>query len=769
MSEKQPNTGQNASPKAAETCNLQDLPTLVERPDASHEAPSKLPGPDAEAAGPKDQKPRDFSLAERTVAFETPRENPPGTVDSLTNVTGSTGEGSLRTISPTAPPIQIIGYEFEKFLGNGSYGEVWTAIQINTKRRVAVKFYTHQAANSTSLAQEVEKLSLLFSDQNMVQLLEVGWNAEVPYYIMEYLENGSLAEAISEKKLTLEDSVEIFGALLEAMQRAHQKGIIHCDLKPGNILIDQNGKPRIADFGQSRLSSEMTPALGTLFYMPPEQAQITAQPDVRWDVYALGAIFYTMLMGHPPYYTPYFVEKIQEKKRLSSRLNAYRRLICEQPVPQDTRQLRGMSLPMAQIIEKCLQPDPENRFQSLNELMEAWKVCQKHRATFPMYILGAVMPILILICGLLGVSTEVTRTLHEAQEVLVRSSIVSGRFAAEAVARNVEEEVMRRHRIISQIAENPQFRELMQKLSEDPEWLEITRKLGDPSLPADERKTLQNQFLFFPKRVEVQHLLEKLLPNNFRMGYDYLYFCDLNGIYSAQFPGISDIGADFIPYVSKDHSLKAEDSLVGSPAISNVYRDSVTRQWAVAISVPVHSMEEKPKFLGFVFIAVNFCRLVNIKETPNSFATLVDQRPGETQGLILEHPLYHKLTKNGKPLPEELLGQKYRITADRIPYSLEIGENYTDPLSDAPQAKGQYSERWLASCADVDLKIGSGAHWLVISQKSYEQTIGSTFRNLEHHFWYVALVEYLVFLIIIEVLWYLIYSRFILNRDRLVH
>ena len=520
MSEKQPNTGQNASPKAAETCNLQDLPTLVERPDASHEAPSKLPGPDAEAAGPKDQKPRDFSLAERTVAFETPRENPPGTVDSLTNVTGSTGEGSLRTISPTAPPIQIIGYEFEKFLGNGSYGEVWTAIQINTKRRVAVKFYTHQAANSTSLAQEVEKLSLLFSDQNMVQLLEVGWNAEVPYYIMEYLENGSLAEAISEKKLTLEDSVEIFGALLEAMQRAHQKGIIHCDLKPGNILIDQNGKPRIADFGQSRLSSEMTPALGTLFYMPPEQAQITAQPDVRWDVYALGAIFYTMLMGHPPYYTPYFVEKIQEKKRLSSRLNAYRRLICEQPVPQDTRQLRGMSLPMAQIIEKCLQPDPENRFQSLNELMEAWKVCQKHRATFPMYILGAVMPILILICGLLGVSTEVTRTLHEAQEVLVRSSIVSGRFAAEAVARNVEEEVMRRHRIISQIAENPQFRELMQKLSEDPEWLEITRKLGDPSLPADERKTLQNQFLFFPKRVEVQHLLEKLLPNNFRMGYD---------------------------------------------------------------------------------------------------------------------------------------------------------------------------------------------------------------------------------------------------------
>lgn len=714
---------------------------------------SEHSGPDAQTAGPGESKPLDNAISEQTVAY-----------DTSMGLSGSTGEGSLRPSNPKVPPIQIVGYEFERFLGNGSYGEVWTAIQINTKRRVAIKFYTHQSQNLDSLTQEVEKLSLLFSDQNMVQLLEVGWNAEVPYYIMEYLENGSLAEAISEKKLTLDDSVEIFGELLEAMQRAHQKGIIHCDLKPGNILMDQNREPRIADFGQSRLSSEMAPALGTLFYMPPEQTQLNAHPDVRWDVYALGAIFYTMLMGHPPYYTPYFVEKIQEKKTLASRLNVYRRLIFAQPVPVDTRQLRGMLPPMAQIIEKCLQPDPKNRFQSLDELLEAWKICQKHRATFPMYILGAIMPIVILICGLLGVSREVTRTLQEAQEVLMQSSIVSGRFAAEAVARDVEAEVMRRYRIVIQIAENWQFRELVQKISADPEWLEITQKLGDHSLSEENQKTLQNQFLFFPKRIEVQQLFEKLLPSNFRMGYDYLYFCDANGIFTAQIPGINDIGVDFMPYVSKDHTLKAEDSLAGKTMISKAYQHPTTHQWVVSISVPVLSAEEKPKFLGFVFIAVNFSRLVNIKENSNSFATLVDQRPGEMQGLILEHPLYHKLTKNGKPLPDELLDQKYRVTKDRIPYSLESAQNYTDPLSEAPQAKGQYSERWLASCADVNLDIGSGAHWLVISQKSYEHTIGSTFRNLERHFWYVTLIEYIIFLVIIEILWYLVYSRFILDR-----
>ncbi len=96
------------------------------------------------------------------------------------------------------PPTQVPGYEPERFLGAGAYGEVWVAIERNTGRRVAIKFYSHRGGLDWSLlSREVEKLAFLFADRYVVQLLGVGWDAEPPYYIMEYLEPGSLAERLA--------------------------------------------------------------------------------------------------------------------------------------------------------------------------------------------------------------------------------------------------------------------------------------------------------------------------------------------------------------------------------------------------------------------------------------------------------------------------------------------------------------------------------------------------------------------------------------------
>ena len=196
------------------------------------------------------------------------------------------------SLQKSQPPATVPGYQLERFLGSGAYGEVWVGTDQNTGRQVAVKFYLHSSGVDWSLlSREVEKLVFLSADRYVVQLLDVGWDGEPPYYVMEYVENGSLEDYLkTQPTLGTAEAVEIFREMVIGLMHAHNKGVLHCDLKPANILLDQDHKPRLADFGQSRLSHEQTPALGTLFYMAPEQAHLQAVPDVRWDIYALGAI-----------------------------------------------------------------------------------------------------------------------------------------------------------------------------------------------------------------------------------------------------------------------------------------------------------------------------------------------------------------------------------------------------------------------------------------------------------------------------------------------
>ncbi|MBW8885842.1 MAG: serine/threonine protein kinase, partial [Planctomycetia bacterium] len=195
------------------------------------------------------------------------------------------------SLQRTRPPAEVPGYQTQRFLGAGAYGEVWVGLDRNTGRKVAIKFYLHRRGVDWSLlSREVEKLRFLSADRYVVQLLDVGWDAEPPYYVMEYIEHGSLDERMRRLgAFPVAYAAELFEEIAVGLAHAHGKGVVHCDLKPANILIDQDGKPRLADFGQSRLSHEQKPALGTLFYMAPEQADLQAVPDVRWDVYALGA------------------------------------------------------------------------------------------------------------------------------------------------------------------------------------------------------------------------------------------------------------------------------------------------------------------------------------------------------------------------------------------------------------------------------------------------------------------------------------------------
>ena len=106
-------------------------------------------------------------------------------------------ELSLRS---TVPPSQVPGYRMERLLGQGAYGQVWIATNLNTGRTVAIKFYLHRAGvNWSLLTREVRNLVSMSGNRAIVQVLEVGWDSEPPYYVMEYLENGSLDDHIKNR------------------------------------------------------------------------------------------------------------------------------------------------------------------------------------------------------------------------------------------------------------------------------------------------------------------------------------------------------------------------------------------------------------------------------------------------------------------------------------------------------------------------------------------------------------------------------------------
>ena len=194
------------------------------------------------------------------------------------------------SLEPSRPPAQVPGYVLHRLLGTGAYGQVWMGTDENTGRSVAIKFYAHRGGMDWSLlSREVEKLAFLSSDRFVVQVLDVGWNGDPPYCVMEYVEQGSLSDWLeSGAEISIAEAERLIRQIAIGLMHAHAKGILHCDLKPANVLLDQDRQPRLADFGQARLSYEQTPSLGTLFYMAPEQAHLEAVPDVSLGRVCLG-------------------------------------------------------------------------------------------------------------------------------------------------------------------------------------------------------------------------------------------------------------------------------------------------------------------------------------------------------------------------------------------------------------------------------------------------------------------------------------------------
>jgi predicted Ser/Thr protein kinase len=220
------------------------------------------------------------------------------------------GEGSIRPEGAKPPPIP--GYEILEQLGRGGMGVVFKARQTRLDRLVALKVLPEQTARDPAFAERFSREARALARLNHPGIVAVHDFGQVDgrsYLVMEYVDGVNLRQRLQAGRLTLADIMQMIAQLCDALQYAHDQGIVHRDIKPENVLLDPKGRVRIADFGIARLLARQTSdytltgpwqVMGTLHYMAPEQIENPQAVDHRADIYSLGVILYEMLTGELP-------------------------------------------------------------------------------------------------------------------------------------------------------------------------------------------------------------------------------------------------------------------------------------------------------------------------------------------------------------------------------------------------------------------------------------------------------------------------------------
>jgi len=223
---------------------------------------------------------------------------------------------SARRAGFTPPSVSELAEHFPQLeimelLGRGGMGAVYKARQPGLDRLVALKILPPDAADATferRFAQEARALARL-NHPHIVTVYDSGVVDGLYYFVMEYIAGVNLREAIRDHQLEPRQALAIVGQVCEALQYAHDQGVVHRDIKPENILLDQRGRVKIADFGLAKLlahdddDASLTgthQVMGTPKYMAPEQLEGTKLVDHRADIYSLGVVFYELLTGELP-------------------------------------------------------------------------------------------------------------------------------------------------------------------------------------------------------------------------------------------------------------------------------------------------------------------------------------------------------------------------------------------------------------------------------------------------------------------------------------
>src|SRR5438067_632142 len=263
-------------------------------------------------------------------------------------------------------------YEILEEIGRGGMGVIYRARQQHSRRIVAVKrILAHEVSSHETLARfrrEAEAVASL-DHPNILPIYEVSESEEgLPFFSMKYASGGSLRDAAPALRKEPRECVRVMAKVARAIAYAHGKGILHRDLQPGNVLLDENGEPMVSDFGLAKWldqNSDLTrtlETLGTPGYIAPEQAERPADKLTRAaDVYSLGAILFYLLTGRPPFVGPNVLHVIHQA--------------AATPAPFLRSVVPSLDRDLETIVARCLESDPRARYQCAGALaddLEHW-------------------------------------------------------------------------------------------------------------------------------------------------------------------------------------------------------------------------------------------------------------------------------------------------------------------------------------------------------------------------------------------------------------
>ncbi|GAB5404933.1 MAG: serine/threonine-protein kinase [Aureliella sp.] len=699
------------------------------------------------------------------------------------------------SLQTTVPPADVPGYTIESLLGAGAFGQVWLGVDQNTGRQVAIKFYLHRSGVDFSLLRrEVKHLINMSTGRYIVQVLNVGWDADPAYYVMEYLENGSLEDLVRARgALSFSETVTMIREIADGLSFAHSKGVLHCDLKPANVVLDHDLRPRLADFGQSRMSDDQTPSLGTLFYMAPEQADLEAAPDAAWDVYALGAICYTMLVGSPPYRTADIVETLDTAASLPDRLTRYRETIQNAPRPKLHYRRKGIDKGLCQIVDRCLAVAPEKRYQNVQQVIEAIDSWDRARTRRPLYIMGIVGPIVLLLLMMLFSARSTSVANQIALSKVQQRSVESNELAAMFASRMLEKEIESLFRLVESETQSAELRDLLTATVEANE--EIIAELKDPSTPEKRREP----FLQDPTRQKLEAYLSEriqaIVAQSATGGnaaiFDSVFVNQSDGVnvaisfadtdtqattpvggnyaYRSYFTGEPTDGARTVPR----HTF----SPTRTTSLSASFRSTSTGKYKIGVSAPIWADpavaegKQPPapldRPLGVLVITINLGDFELLRdesgEIENRFAILVDGRDGPQKGRLLHHPLLQNMDAEQARDIEEI-PQINELALDKL---RDGTVSYSDPAANLdPQA--EFEGEWIAAMSQVHLPrspaaglggAGSGGRtmsdlWVLVQERG--SSVSGPLEALGARLQWETFMELLALLAAIGILWFFV-------------